>query len=67
MDEDWRRYLFTLLVNPLGPNLRNVHMHGLASRGTREHAAALIHVAVFLTFARPESVGHTVPRSTTKR
>ena len=52
MDEDWRRYLITLLVNPLGPNLRNVHMHGLALRGTRDQAAALIHAAVFLTFAR---------------
>lgn len=36
LDENWRRYLNTLLINPLGPNLCNVHMHGLALRGTRE-------------------------------
>ena len=66
MDEDWRRYLFTLLVNPLGPNLRNIYMHGLRPQGTREHAAALIHVAVFLTFARPETAGPTTSHAATQ-
>ena len=53
MDEDFHRYLYTLLVNPLGYNLRNLYMHGLADQGTREHAAALIHTAVFLAGLRP--------------
>ncbi len=53
MDEDFRRYLYALLVNPLGYNLRNLYMHGLADQGTREHAAALIHTAVFLAELRP--------------
>lgn len=53
MDEDFRRYLYTLLVNPLGYNLRNLYMHGLADQGTREHAAALIHAAVFLAGLQP--------------
>ena len=48
LDENWRRYLITLLVNPLGSNLRNIHMHGLAPKGTRGQAAALIHASVFL-------------------
>ena len=52
LDEDWLRYLNTLLVNPLGPNLRNKHMHGLALRGTRAEAAALIHAVVFLASLR---------------
>ncbi len=52
MDKDWLRYLKTLLVNPLGPNLRNVHMHGLAQQGTREQAAVLIHAVVFLASLR---------------
>ncbi len=55
LDDDWRRYFITLLVNPLGPNLRNVYMHGLAPRGTRAHAAALIHVAVSLALMQPGS------------
>lgn len=50
LDEDWHRYLTTLLINPLGSNLRNVHAHGLVARATREEAAALIHVAAYLTF-----------------
>lgn len=50
LDEDWYRYLTTLLINPLGSNLRNVHAHGLAPRARREEAAALIQVAAFLTF-----------------
>ena len=57
LDEDWRRYLVALLVNPLGLNLRNVHMHGLAPRGTREQAAALIHAAVYLASLRLSAHG----------
>ena len=48
LDEDWHRYLTTLLINPLGSNLRNIHAHGLVARATREEAAALIHVAAYL-------------------
>ena len=57
LDEDWRRYLIALLVNPLGSNLRNIHMHGLAPRGTREQAAALIHAAVYLASLRLSTTG----------
>ena len=55
MDEDFRRYLYTLLANALGYNLRNLYMHGLTDQGTSEHAAALIHTAVFLAGLRPAS------------
>ena len=57
LDEDWRRYLIALLVNPLGLNLRNIHMHGLALRGTREQAATLIHAAVYLASLRLSTTG----------
>lgn len=53
LDEDWLRYLWTLLSNPLGPNLRNLHLHGLILVGTREHGAALIQVMSFLALIGP--------------
>lgn len=55
MDEDWRSYFVTLLVKPLGHNLRNLYMHGLVDQTTREHAAALIHAVTYLAALRPEA------------
>lgn len=54
---DWYRYWNTLLINPLGPNLRNVHAHGIVPRVTRAEAVALIHVAVSLTKFTTHSPG----------
>ena len=55
LDEDWRSYLVTLLVKPLGHNLRNRYMHGLVDQTTREHAAALIHAVTYLAALQPEA------------
>jgi len=55
---DWHDYLFNLLADPLGLNLRNVIAHGLRPRIGWEHAALLIHAACFLTLVHagvPES------------
>ena len=49
---DWYDYLFNLLIDQLGLNLRNVIAHGLRARIGWEDAALLIHVACFLTRAR---------------
>jgi len=53
LDDDWRRYFITLLTNPLGPNLRNLYLHGLAPAANREHAAVLVHVAASLALIAP--------------
>ncbi len=46
---DWHDYLFNLLADPLGLNLRNVIAHGLQPGIGRDGAALLIHAACFLT------------------
>ena len=48
IDESWRRYLTTLLVNPIGLNLRNRVCHGLMNNVDRRSAALLLHTACFL-------------------
>jgi hypothetical protein len=44
----WHAYLFSLLSDPLGPNLRNVVGHGMRPRISTEDAALLLHAACFL-------------------
>ncbi len=51
-EESWRRYLVNLLVEPLGTNLRNTHLHGLRASADRDEAAILIHVACHLRLIR---------------
>uniref|UniRef100_A0A831T979 DUF4209 domain-containing protein n=1 Tax=Thermorudis peleae TaxID=1382356 RepID=A0A831T979_9BACT len=51
------RYLWNLLSNPTGLNLRNMILHGLTPRAERTHAAILIHAACFLRFLRVTQVG----------
>ena len=48
LDESWRRYLCTLLTEPLGLNLRNRVAHGLIIKVDAPTAALLIQVACFL-------------------
>jgi len=48
MDESWWRFLWVLLVEPIGLNLRNEYLHGLIPVGTREHAALVIMCACYL-------------------
>ena len=48
IDEGWWRFLWVTLTEPLGLNLRNEYLHGLAEVGTRDHAALVIKVAAFL-------------------
>jgi len=44
----WHAYLRSLLVDPLGANLRNVVAHGLRTSVSAQDAALLIHAACFL-------------------
>ncbi len=49
LDESWRRYLFNLLAEPLGVNLRNRLGHGLVDEARRDESAILIHAASWLS------------------
>ena len=44
----WHAYLVSLLVDPLGRNLRNTVAHGLRERTSAQDAALLIHAGCFL-------------------
>jgi hypothetical protein len=52
MDESWRRYLYNVLANPIGINLRNRICHGLIPKVGKEDAALLIHVVCYLRLIR---------------
>lgn len=56
--ESWYRYLYTLLANPAGPNLRNEMTHGFADNLDLVTAALLLHCAANLALASP---GATAP------
>jgi hypothetical protein len=47
-DPEWHDYLFNLLANPLGLNLRNTIAHGLSPRVGAGDAALLLHAACYL-------------------
>jgi hypothetical protein len=51
----WHTYLFSLLSDPLGPNLRNVIGHGLRPTISVEDAALLLHAACFLRLVGPQT------------
>jgi len=55
LPESWRRYLFNLLAEPLGMNLRNRTGHGLIDEARREDSAILIHAASWLSMLAPET------------
>jgi hypothetical protein len=57
----WHAYLRSLLVDPLGPNLRNVVAHGLRTSIAPEDAALLIHAACFLRSLRLERAAEDKP------
>jgi hypothetical protein len=48
MDRSWDRFLWTFLVSPFGPNLRNELLHGYTEEVTRSHAALTILAALRL-------------------
>lgn len=48
----WHAYLYHLLSDPLGINLRNVIAHGVRAQVDREDAALLLHAACFLRLVR---------------
>ena len=50
--EGWWRSLRTTLTDPLGLNLRNRYLHGLAGQATKLEAAAVLKIAAFLRFVR---------------
>ncbi len=54
LDESWQRYLWNLLCDPPGTNLRNRIAHGLLPRVERAEAALLIHAACYLRLLRRE-------------
>ena len=56
-DESWRRYLCTLLTEPLGLNLRNRVAHGLVIQIDALGAALLIQAACFLRLLSVQSPG----------
>lgn len=47
-DAAWHEYLFNLLADPMGLNLRNTVAHGLVDRVGHGDAALLIHAACYL-------------------
>ena len=53
--EGWWRSLRTTLTDPLGLNLRNRHLHGLAGPATKHEAAAVLKIAAFLRLVRPSA------------
>ena len=48
MDPAWWRFLWVVLAEPLGLNLRNEYLHGLAEQGTQSHATLVLQVAAHL-------------------
>lgn len=52
IDESWRRYLWNLLCDPVGVNLRNRIAHGLLPKVEKRAAALLIHAACHLSLVR---------------
>jgi hypothetical protein len=50
----WHAYLFNLLSDPLGLNLRNVIGHGMRTRISVDDAALLLHAACYLRLIAPE-------------
>ena len=48
LDEGWRRFLWVLLAEPLGLNLRNEYLHGLVPAGTKQHAVLVLKAACYL-------------------
>ena len=50
--EGWWRSLRTTLTDPLGLNLRNRYLHGLAGPATKHEAAAVLKIAAFLRSVR---------------
>lgn len=55
LDESWRRYLWNLLCDPIGANLRNRISHGLSPKAEKTDAALLIHVACYLRLIKIET------------
>lgn len=51
----WHAYLYHLLSDPLGLNLRNVIAHGVRARIERGDAALLLHTATLLRLLRGQS------------
>jgi hypothetical protein len=47
-DDGWHDYLFNVLANPLGLNLRNTIARGLTDAVQPTDAALLLHAALFL-------------------
>jgi hypothetical protein len=54
-DESWRRYFLNLLTNPLGVNIRNRLLHGIAIEATKSEAALLIQAVCYLRLAKVEN------------
>lgn len=52
----WHAYLFNLLSDPLGLNLRNVVGHGMRSEISTGDAALLLHATCFLRLVAPMQV-----------
>lgn len=55
LPEPWGDYLFNLLADPLGHNLRNRIAHGLVAKVGSSDAALLIQVACFLSMIGPRN------------
>jgi hypothetical protein len=57
IDESWRRYLWNLLCDPVGVNLRNRVAHGLLPKADKKEAALLIHAACHLSLVQVGNEG----------
>lgn len=59
IDPDWWRFLWVLLVEPFGLNLRNEYLHGLVEQPTQQHAVLVLKVIAYLRLLRLESTPGT--------
>jgi hypothetical protein len=55
MDPSWHRFVYTLCVNPMGPNFRNNISHGYINNMGEWPAALLLQAVFFLTALHPSS------------
>lgn len=58
----WHAYLFSLLSDPLGLNLRNVIGHGMRAGISIQDAALLLHAACYLRLVAPDQLGSDVSK-----
>jgi hypothetical protein len=55
LDPGWWRFLWVVLTEPLGFNLRNEYLHGLVPSGSKHDATLVLKAAAYLRLLRKQS------------